>query len=201
MTNRENPVKLRTEVAWFAQQMELKLRENDHKGDWIAFGCDYLQRRMRAESVELEQAIVDAGSPPWGQDEPHRVAIIREAADVANFAMMLADNWRGGEIDTAFEALGEQQPQPVTPTQPRDESRDVFVYEGGGTLEVTEYSHYLEHQDDWNVDGERYVPYAQLEAYRHDSELLDAILEARKMCDIQVLYSAIRKAEAERAKR
>jgi hypothetical protein len=99
----------RVEVSWFAEQMELKLRENDHKGGWLGIGMEYAQRRMRQEMVELEQAITEFS---WRNDDgttksdaqiaEARNRIVREAADVANFAMMIADGWKpravvGGE--------------------------------------------------------------------------------------------------------
>lgn len=68
-------------VLWFAAEMEAKLRENDHKGGWSECTVGYLVERLREETVELEMAL-DA--------KPFDV-VIREAADVANFAMMLAD--------------------------------------------------------------------------------------------------------------
>ena len=75
--------RVREPVAWFAQQMEAKLRENDHKGGWQNCSWDWLVERIYRETKELwiEVGRVDI--------EPKR--IIREAADVANFAMMIAD--------------------------------------------------------------------------------------------------------------
>ena len=68
---------------WFAEQMEAKLRENDHKGGWENCSLDWLVGRLYREAKEL-WIEVDRVVP-----EPER--IIREAADVANFAMMIAD--------------------------------------------------------------------------------------------------------------
>lgn len=92
---------LRPAVLWFAQQMELKLRRNDHKGGWRGIGMQYAQRRMREEALELERAIEEFtyhnsdGSPISEQEIVEaKNAIVREAADVANFAMMIADEWR-----------------------------------------------------------------------------------------------------------
>ena len=74
-------MKIRKEVMWFARRMELKLRENDHKDHWTGCDFEYLFRRLMEESTELHAAFLD--------DQ------IDEAADVANFAMMIADNARG----------------------------------------------------------------------------------------------------------
>ena len=78
------PLKLRPEVQWFAEQMELRLRANDWKGGRQDSRTHYLWGRLSAEQAELYQALF-----PLGKREPEKV--ISEAADVANFAMMLAD--------------------------------------------------------------------------------------------------------------
>lgn len=72
---------MRAEVLWFAQEMERKLQENDHKGGWDTCSPKWLLNRLRQETAELELAIA-TGDP---------VKTTREAADVANFAMMIAD--------------------------------------------------------------------------------------------------------------
>lgn len=75
-------VSCRTSVNWFAKQMELKLRENDYKGGWGRCSHSWLLNRLKQEVVELEKAldIVD-----------NQENVIKEAADVANFALMIAD--------------------------------------------------------------------------------------------------------------
>ena len=75
---------VRPEVLWFAQQMEAKLQANDHKGGWENESIHSLIGRLGQEWRELHDALF----PPWKRD-PERVA--EEAADVANFAMMIAD--------------------------------------------------------------------------------------------------------------
>ncbi|AHD06471.1 hypothetical protein [Paenibacillus larvae] len=72
-------IKLRPEVQWFAEQMELKLRENDHKGGWSDENLEHLLWRLGEEYAELRTAI------------ELETDIMREAVDVANFAMMIAD--------------------------------------------------------------------------------------------------------------
>ena len=78
-------IELRPEVRWFAEQMELQLQANDWKGGWHNDGLAPLYGRLREEMQELEYAIF----PRW-QKAAGRILL--EAADVANFAMMLADN-------------------------------------------------------------------------------------------------------------
>lgn len=79
-------MKLRPEVKWFAEQMELKLRENDDKPGWHDDLYPDLYRRLEEELQEVRDASMKTG---WWDD---RHKIIGELADVANFAMMLADN-------------------------------------------------------------------------------------------------------------
>jgi hypothetical protein len=76
---------VREPVSWFARQMETRLKANDHKGGWENDPVDYLLARIEQEATEVFHA---TGSP--GSLEK----VIEEAADVANFAMMIADNMR-----------------------------------------------------------------------------------------------------------
>ena len=71
----------RPEVTNFADAMEAKLRKNDYKGHWHYTGLQYLSMRLTQEREELRRA-VDRGNPE---------EVLNEAADVANFAMMIAD--------------------------------------------------------------------------------------------------------------
>lgn len=78
----------RPEVRAFARLMEERLRENDHKRGWQDNLPHALLRRLRQETDELEAAMPwRTGRRKWQEDL--RMAI--EAADVANFAMMIAD--------------------------------------------------------------------------------------------------------------
>lgn len=87
---------LRDAVARFAQEMENRLRANDHKGGWQDDPTGYFLLRLREELEELCDAVY-AGA---ALEDPARPAtlppdqvdrIVHEAADVANFAMMLVD--------------------------------------------------------------------------------------------------------------
>jgi hypothetical protein len=73
---------VRKEVRWFATEMEKTLRKNDHKGGWKDCDNKYLSDRLCDEILELEGAMFGGGSI---ED------VIKEAVDVANFAMMIAD--------------------------------------------------------------------------------------------------------------
>jgi len=74
--------KLRKEVRWFADRMEAKLRANDHKGGWAKGYAEYFLCKMNEEFKELLEAL-ESGNYEAG---------ISECVDLANYAMMLADN-------------------------------------------------------------------------------------------------------------
>ncbi len=90
---------LRPEVVKFAQLMERALRDNDHKGGWKEEQTSYLSRRCGNELEELREAIQKqrrewmTGFPPVdaAKRDALRADVGKEAADVANFAMMIAD--------------------------------------------------------------------------------------------------------------
>jgi hypothetical protein len=78
----------RKEVRWFAQFMEARLRANDHKGGWLDCPIESLLPRIYDEYRELLNAVT---GKPIHQVPDDIQAIIDECADVANFAMMVAD--------------------------------------------------------------------------------------------------------------
>ncbi len=81
-------LELRPEVAAFAQAMEAQLRANDHKPGWIDDHPRELLTRMDDEAVELRQVVrCLLGRSPLTSPS----TVLSEAADVANFAMMVAD--------------------------------------------------------------------------------------------------------------
>lgn len=93
--SRSRKTVLRPEVAWFAEQMELALRKNDHKGGWEHEDEKWLVKRIADERGELKRAIGrlhKSCARPEVDTEPLKARVIAEAADVANFAMMIADN-------------------------------------------------------------------------------------------------------------
>ena len=69
-------------LSWFAWRMAAKLDANAHKGSWRELSPFFLLHRLRQETAELARALHSGAA---------REAIIDEAADVANFAMMIAD--------------------------------------------------------------------------------------------------------------
>lgn len=87
LTNDESVARiygLRPEVAHFAVIMESCLRQNDHKPGWKRDGVRELIWRLWDEAAELDVATI----PEQGRSSEY---IAREAADVANFAMFIAD--------------------------------------------------------------------------------------------------------------
>jgi NTP pyrophosphatase (non-canonical NTP hydrolase) len=95
-TERER-VGLRKEVMRFAVLMENVLRANDHKGGWSECDSKWLLERLREEVRELSEAVEErlayARSNARSIEDAPRIWLNlgREAADVANFAMMIAD--------------------------------------------------------------------------------------------------------------
>jgi NTP pyrophosphatase (non-canonical NTP hydrolase) len=79
-------VNIREDVQWFSQEMEKKLVENDHKAHWNEMTIAYLEMRLQQEVAELNDAIMQFH---FGEGTTN--SIIKEAADVGNFAMMIAD--------------------------------------------------------------------------------------------------------------
>lgn len=76
---------LRPQVAAFARLMERELRANDHKGGWQDEHTEDLFKRLKEEVKELKD-VISIGNI-WKND-----VIASEAADVANFAMMIVDS-------------------------------------------------------------------------------------------------------------
>lgn len=83
---------IREEVKWFAEQMESALAAKDDRYDgnsWLYVPDSFvLFSRLLGESDELMEAI---SSPSMTKEQK-----IKECADVANFAMMIADRIRNG---------------------------------------------------------------------------------------------------------
>jgi NTP pyrophosphatase (non-canonical NTP hydrolase) len=77
---------VRTSVRVFAEEMERQLADNDWKGGWGNEDPFPLLKRINQELEELtyEMNVFDAS-------ESAREKIKEEAADVANFCMMIAD--------------------------------------------------------------------------------------------------------------
>jgi len=67
----------------FVVVMKEKLDENKSKGGWDSVDTSWLWMRLQKEMSELYSAL--------NSSEPNPEEMVRECADVANFAMMIAD--------------------------------------------------------------------------------------------------------------
>lgn len=74
--------KISNVIRWFGQKMLNKLAKNKHKGFlWRSDNASVLLDRLEKELQELDD-VLDSGD---------KEAIINECADIANFAMFIAD--------------------------------------------------------------------------------------------------------------
>lgn len=82
---------MREGVRQFAEVMERKLQKHD--ADWRWDGCSerYLFRRLLEEVAELFDEMNET-TPALGDGDEY--CVVLEAADVANYAMMIADVYR-----------------------------------------------------------------------------------------------------------
>lgn len=85
-------LELRQNLSWFAEEMEGVLRENDHKHP---IATHRLFRKMVDEIFELDREM-SKGNTQFMSCVPKVIAkqVIKEAVDVANFAMMIANKYR-----------------------------------------------------------------------------------------------------------
>lgn len=90
-------MQLRPEVQAFAELMEQVLRANDHKGGWQNENYWWLCERIEEELAELRTACWNLvyHFTPGVTEADRKAEIQREAADVANFAMFIADVYGG----------------------------------------------------------------------------------------------------------
>jgi len=90
---------VRESVKLFSYDMENKLKQNEHKGGWDEESINDLYHMLIRETIELDEAIKDHLCGISFEDD-----VVSECADVANFAMMIADrlkyrtNRRGREL-------------------------------------------------------------------------------------------------------
>lgn len=79
-------------VEWFGKQMLKKLEKNINKRHWLRTSYDYLFSRLEEEVKELADLLSDDQVP-----YKHK-KMIAECADIANYAMMIADKANQGSI-------------------------------------------------------------------------------------------------------
>jgi len=80
---------MRKQVETFSKEMESRLIENDHKTGWHDCSHDFLINNLKRNLRKLP-ALIHLNK----KDE-----IIKTTADIANYAMMIADNEGGLKIE------------------------------------------------------------------------------------------------------
>lgn len=73
-------------VDWFARIMKKVLTKNRHKENWRGCSLQYLVDRLYEEVAEVYDAIEE-----FRDDKRTKNTLIKECADVSDFAMMIAD--------------------------------------------------------------------------------------------------------------
>lgn len=82
------PVTIRESLRNFVIEMEKVLRDNDYKGGWKAESLEYLIKRAMTELGELSDALLRY---QHNDHQDNAAMVVREAVDVANYMMMIAD--------------------------------------------------------------------------------------------------------------
>lgn len=80
---------IRSCIMDFALEMEKKLRKHDDKDEWEGLYEEMLLGWLKNETKELAKALEKYYLKDTGATKRR---VIKEAADVANYAMMIADN-------------------------------------------------------------------------------------------------------------
>jgi hypothetical protein len=86
----EGKIELRESVKWFAEQMETRLKQNDYRGGWNKEILTDLYFYLEKQQKELKNALYEH----YGKMNNKR--LIKEAVDLANYAMMIAENAKNG---------------------------------------------------------------------------------------------------------
>ncbi len=82
---------VRRHLIAFMPRMELRLRENDHKGGWSNEKPEWLADRCLAKACDASKALDQLRGDGLRNLAVNREAIQRHTADLANYAMMLCD--------------------------------------------------------------------------------------------------------------
>lgn len=90
----DESISLRPEVLKFAKEMERQLQANEHKGHWRNCTYSFLLEELDKNIENLKYLNENRGGNLVEIRENMRAAIIR-CANIANFAMMFADNCGG----------------------------------------------------------------------------------------------------------
>lgn len=82
------------DLEWFVKQMVIKLDENNHKGTWKEDSILSLFQNLCDELDELDIEVDSVCG--LNSNESAYPRIIKECADVANVAMMIAERAKEG---------------------------------------------------------------------------------------------------------
>lgn len=86
---RKNMIKLA--LDWFPKKMKDELMKHLNRPGWKKASFHMLFQRLLEEVIELDNVMFTRGNEVRKMDKDRA---IRECADIANFAMMMADNLR-----------------------------------------------------------------------------------------------------------
>lgn len=91
---------MRWEIKRFAEVMEYNLKSNDRKGGWHNCPIEFLTHKLHEEVSELMIVLQDPRLYSDNEDTRQFFIerLVSEAADVANIAMMFADNVKEGRF-------------------------------------------------------------------------------------------------------
>lgn len=88
-------MELRKEVQEFAEAMEMQLQKHNDRPGWKDCNIHWLWLRIKQELDELRELLFDENGKL--QEKINITKVLKEAADVGNFCMMIADvmkeNW------------------------------------------------------------------------------------------------------------
>lgn len=143
-TSWKAPDDLRPPVAVFARLMEHIVRDNDHKGGWA--GCDllWLFTKLAEECGELAQEMGRLHAPSGerldlpGSADAHKqrtLHAIRECVDIANLAMMLAENL-SAQLGVTQEAASPPAKGAASLTHGEPSEPATWSYRGPATVGV-----------------------------------------------------------------
>ena len=94
---------IRPSVLEFAEDMEKKLSENDHKKHWNDCNSNYLYSMLQEEfnevSAEIFKLYYYFNSEEYQVTEEMKVDAVKELADLANICHMLADQVKKDNFD------------------------------------------------------------------------------------------------------
>lgn len=97
----DNP---RLSVRLFGCEMERVLRRNDHKGGWGECDAEFFVDKLEEEKAEVIIALADVVK---NSNDETRQKLLDECVDLANIAMMVADNYGGLNYSVPQEAQDE----------------------------------------------------------------------------------------------